>query len=590
MDLISSATDYLKRLLTSTPDMKILLLDEETMGILAMCLSKTEIMEHEVFLFDVIHKEREVMSHLKAVCFLRPTRTNVAFLQKELADPKYSEYHLFFSNTVSDSLLREIAEADEHELVQQVHEYFVDYFPQHPLLYSLNVESVIALDPESQLNLISRVCDGIASSLLSLKKKPMIRYQNTKLCQQIAQDLGRRMNQDRSLFDFPRSESTTALLLVDRRDDPVTPLLTQWTYAAMVHEYFGIMNHRVDLRESRKKKAKEKEKEKEAEGEPGKEKEKEKEEEKERELTDQIVLSPEQDEFYHDNMYQNWGQLGINAQQAMAEVQTKDQNVRNMQSIDDMKEFIENYPKFSREKGNVAKHVTLMGDLMDIISTSNMMEVSALEQELACRDDHDSAKTKIFQILRNHKIPPLNKLRLVMLYALRYEKNPARDTSRMADMLGGCGCTEEQVGLISSLLKYCGSEVRQHDLFGHQKSWTDRFVDRVSGLKGVENIYTQHKPLLNEIIQDLVTGGLRENMYPYVGGSPGQKMMPKDIIVFVVGGATHEEDFNVHKMNTSPQEFGLPPGVRIVLAGTTMTNSSTFLKETAKIRDLATKF
>ena len=35
--------------------------------------------------------------------------------------------------------------------------------------------------------------------------------------------------------------------IVDRRDDPVTPLLNQWTYQAMVHELIGIRNNRVDL-------------------------------------------------------------------------------------------------------------------------------------------------------------------------------------------------------------------------------------------------------------------------------------------------------------------------------------------------------
>ena len=37
------------------------------------------------------------------------------------------------------------------------------------------------------------------------------------------------------------------LLLVDRRDDPVTPLLSQWTFQAMVHELIGIDDNRVDL-------------------------------------------------------------------------------------------------------------------------------------------------------------------------------------------------------------------------------------------------------------------------------------------------------------------------------------------------------
>merc|ERR1711957_424282 len=38
------------------------------------------------------------------------------------------------------------------------------------------------------------------------------------------------------------------LLVLDRMDDPVTPLLSQWTYQAMVHELIGIKDNRVDLK------------------------------------------------------------------------------------------------------------------------------------------------------------------------------------------------------------------------------------------------------------------------------------------------------------------------------------------------------
>ncbi len=36
---------------------------------------------------------------------------------------------------------------------------------------------------------------------------------------------------------------------MDRRDDPVTPLLSQWTFQAMVHELISIDDNRVDLKD-----------------------------------------------------------------------------------------------------------------------------------------------------------------------------------------------------------------------------------------------------------------------------------------------------------------------------------------------------
>lgn len=56
-----------------------------------------------------------------------------------------------------------------------------------------------------------------------------------------------RMHSESNLFDFRLTQMPPLLLILDRRNDPVTPLLSQWTYQAMVHELIGIQNGRVDL-------------------------------------------------------------------------------------------------------------------------------------------------------------------------------------------------------------------------------------------------------------------------------------------------------------------------------------------------------
>lgn len=49
------------------------------------------------------------------------------------------------------------------------------------------------------------------------------------------------------MFDFRLTVVPPLLIILDRRNDPVTPLLTQWTYQAMAHELLGIQNGRVNL-------------------------------------------------------------------------------------------------------------------------------------------------------------------------------------------------------------------------------------------------------------------------------------------------------------------------------------------------------
>ena len=77
------------------------------------------------------------------------------------------------------------------------------------------------------------------------------RYQSgSETCHRLAQALQELTHgEERELFDFGSraAEAAPVLLLLDRREDPVTPLLMQWTYQAMVHELLGIHANRVGL-------------------------------------------------------------------------------------------------------------------------------------------------------------------------------------------------------------------------------------------------------------------------------------------------------------------------------------------------------
>jgi vacuolar protein sorting-associated protein 45 len=97
--------------------------------------------------------------------------------------------------------------------------------------------------------------------------------------------------------------------------------------------------------------------------------------------------------------------------------------------------------------------------------------------------------------------------------------------------------------------------------------------DRLKGLKGVENVYTQHAPRLEATLQNLIKGKLRDQQYPFVEGGGTTRDKPQDIFIFIIGGTTYEEAKMVAQVNASS------PGVRVVLGGTSIHNSTTFLEE-----------
>ena len=69
--------------------------------------------------------------------------------------------------------------------------------------------------------------------------------------------------------------------------------------------------------------------------------------------------------------------------------------------------------------GTVTKHVTLLGELSRLVSHHSLLEVSELEQELACQEEHSQSLQKIRNLLSSDKVRDADAIRLVMLYAIR---------------------------------------------------------------------------------------------------------------------------------------------------------------------------
>jgi len=543
--------DYVSRMCTDVKGMKVLVMDAETTGIVSMVYTQTQILQHEVFLIDAIERERtDKMPHLKAVYFLRPTAENIRRLQEEFKDPKYGEYHLFFSNITRDGQIQQLAEADEHEVVQQVQEYFADFLAVGGELFSLGLPSVAGLSGAVwDQSVFDRAHQGICALLLALKKRPAIRYQrNSEMALRIAETLLGTLDTESDLFASRRPDVPPLLLVLDRRDDPVTPLLNQWTYQAMVHELVGINNNRVDLR-----------------GAPSIPKE-----------CEQIVLSAEQDAFFADNMLVNYGDLAENVKALLEAFQAKSKVASSKEmDIAEMQKFVEAYPQFRKLSGDVSKHVTLLGEINRLVEVGCLMEVSQVEQELACTEEHTTAISEVERLLHKSSISDANKLRLVLLYALRYEKEPSNRISHFTDLLG-----PEAAQAVSNILQHCGAATRSGDLFSN-KTWlaaTKKSLQR--NLKAVENVYTQHTPYLAQTLESLLKGGLSEAAFPQIGSDAppsSKKRAPTEIIVFMMGGVTFEEARYVAEMNTAN------PGVRVMLGGTTIHNSTSFLEELERL-------
>jgi vacuolar protein sorting-associated protein 45 len=88
-----------------------------------------------------------------------------------------------------------------------------------------------------------------------------------------------------------------------------------------------------------------------------------------------IVLSARQDEFFGKNMYSNFGDLGTAVKSLVDEFQKHTANSRNLNTIRDMQDFVENFSEFSAAQRNAGKHVTLVSELSRLVDARTLMQV-----------------------------------------------------------------------------------------------------------------------------------------------------------------------------------------------------------------------
>ncbi|KAK6018670.1 Sec1 family protein, partial [Ostertagia ostertagi] len=403
MDVLGTARAYIKEMvnLAGPPNETYLALHTILSDYIVSCaFAQSEMMQKEVYLFERLDSSvpREPIKHLKCLVFVRPTPDNVQLLSTELRNPRYAQYYIYFSNIVSKTDLKALAEADEHEAVREVHEFFVDGIALSAPLFSVNLKHIYDQTFNVTASSFLRIKQALVALLLSQKKKPLIRYQrSSEDCKRLAEDLNQVMRREEGLFDNAKRDAV--LLIVDRSEDPVTPLLNQWTYEAMVHELITINNNRVTVDGQRR--------------------------------------------------------------------------------------------------------------MMPCKSSASITTV--LEERLGER----------VQFTHIHK----------------------KDTA----------VKKERIFLFGE---------------GSTMGMTKRFI---KGLKGVENIYTQHEPYLKDIVENTVKGRLSEQQYPYVSGDvTGGRQ--ENLIVFIVGGATFEEALFVRSQNEKRMQGGGGPS--ITLATTFMHNTT----------------
>eukprot|EP01022_Parablepharisma_sp_SALTPOND_P020387 TRINITY_DN370_c3_g1_i1.p1 TRINITY_DN370_c3_g1~~TRINITY_DN370_c3_g1_i1.p1 ORF type:complete len:880 (+),score=79.34 TRINITY_DN370_c3_g1_i1:3525-6164(+) len=572
--IIDIVKSYIISILDEVSGIKALVLDAETTNIVSLVCPKSTLLSYEVFLIEKITQLPDYqMPYMKGIFLLRATEENKAHLLRLMKSPIFSEYYFYFTNIPvglnPQAMLQDLATTDEKSVVKVVQEVYADFCVLNKELFTLGMDSAISLEKSKERwtavenVLLNRMTEGLLATLLATRKNPVIRYQRTSdVCKMLAKSLTvfmlvakrqqEKIGKEVDLFERNCGASpNTLLLIINRKEDPITPLLNQWTYEAMIHELIGISRNRVDVKKM-----------------PGG---------KSSTETPELVLSVDTDQFYANNLYSGYGELAANLKVMVDKLQAKTNEHRNIDTLEDMQRILDNYPEYKKESANVYKHVDLMTSLSRTVETKKLLDVSKVEQAIAVsesRDEHFKVwllLQKIFEqlindMIQNKEIEGLDKLRLVLLFALRYDDDP-----KLRELIKELEKENVQsTNMIDMMMKYAGKEKRKLGLTS-EGGFVERFTKVFKeAFKGIPNVFTQHKSLMYNVVEAAIKGTLKDLDYPtFTTDAP--KGSTTDIIVFIIGGATYQEAREVAQFNAQ--------GCNVLLGSTNMHNSKSFLAD-----------
>jgi vacuolar protein sorting-associated protein 45 len=386
---------------------------------------------------------------------------------------------------LSDEDLKRIASYDDYTQIKSIQEVYLDYFILNSNLFSLGIESSLKLGilEESlwqryEQVTFERIVLGIVSVCLSNRIYPVIKcVTHSSICKKIAKAVADFFSQN---VEFVRKECAKEhnglLFLFDRKEDPVSPLINQFTYQAMLHELLGINNNICEVRHSNK--------------------------------VDKFPLNDYDDKFFIQNMNSEFDSVAEEIQKTVEKFSKENERSGKVDSIDDLKKFVQSFPEKKKESAEFTKHTQLFYELSEIMQRRKLLELSVLEQDIACYDNKKEHFTKISNLIKDTTINSLDKAKLFILYCFRYEGDSSISNlkSIMVD-----NNLREWTEYAEVLLLWAGKNNRSLDVLSN-KDFIAKSKNKIFSSFGFKNanVFFQHVSYLNSVLERVIKNKTKE--------------------------------------------------------------------------------
>lgn len=535
-------TDIFAKCQKAYPGWTVLILDKESTRVLSHAVGMYDIMEQHIMLVEDLTKKRAPFPDKAAIYLVAPTEASVKRLLEDFSGPKplYGQaVFVYFLGRVSDSLVERLKEC--RPLLSRLKtfaELNIDFIAKESRAYHLDLRSSFRNIYGKRSKVEHFIADKLLTVCATLHEYPHVRYpRQSRFCHALAKAFNSKMEHFlRSNPDFwyygdgiHMERDRSSLLLLDRKDDLLSPLMHEFTYQALVEDLLPLTEDDIITIEME-----------DPSGKPVK----------------QDLLLNEKDALWVELRSKHIADVGQILSSRIREMINSDtsqiaKNDKGTMSVQQMSNALRDLPEYREVMSKLSQHLRLSQKCWDKLKEGQLVDLSQLEQTLATGKDEDGRSPKVAEMVAQVEeelgsmTDTVNKMRLLMILFISQKGISQKFKDRVFKAANLRGSAERVINKLELLgvplvSEHEGSRVSA--LFG------GKAIKAAGGIDEDTEYNSRYLPPLQSILEDLINHRLSMEEFPSLLPMPE---MSAAGVTSVSAGSARKRDGSARKGSTT---------------------------------------